>query len=80
MYIYFVSVQLFHCKEQSLRSSPGWGNPHHCIVALYVGEGSEREQCYLLGSRIGFSHFPRHPQAKWALLVLIPRRVGLCVF
>ena len=27
-----------------------------------------------------FSHFPCYPQANWALLVLIPRWVDLCMF
>ena len=38
---------------------------------MYVGEGSERERCHLLGSCPTLSHFPRYPQANWALLVLI---------
>ena len=46
----------------------------------YVGEGTEREQWYLLHSLLAFSHFPCYPQAKWALLVLIPIWVGLCTF
>ena len=41
------------------------------------GGGSEREQCCLLRSLPAFSHFPRYPQANWALLVLIPGWVGL---
>ena len=28
---------LLHSKGQSLRYSPGWGNPRRCIVVLYVG-------------------------------------------
>ena len=42
---------------QSLRCSPGRGNPlalWHCMW----GEGSEREQCCLLSSWLPFSHFP----------------------
>ena len=39
----------------------------------------EREQCHLLGSQWTFSHFPFYPQAKWALLVLIPRSEGLYI-
>ena len=27
-----------------------------------------------------FSHFSSYPQANWALLVLVPRWVGLCMF
>ena len=41
-------------------------------MVLYVGEGSKREQWPLLHSVSDFSHFPHYPQAKWALLVLIP--------
>ena len=37
-------------KGQNLRCSPGQGNPPCCIVALYVGEGSEREQYHLHSS------------------------------
>ena len=34
-----------------------------------VGGWPEREQCHLLGSPPTFSHFPRYPEANWALLV-----------
>ena len=34
----------------------------------------------MLHSLPAFSHFPRYPQAKWALLVPIPGWVGLCTF
>ena len=47
---FFVSVCLLRSKGQSLRYLPGWGNPHCCVVALYVEEGCEREQCLLLCS------------------------------
>ena len=47
---------------------------------LYVGEGPEREQCHLLLSLPAFTHFPHYPHSDWALLVLIPRWVGLCTF
>ena len=73
-------MYLLCCKGQSLRCSPGQGNPRHCSVTLYVGEGTERDQCCLLCSLQVFSHFPHHPQANWALLVLIPGWVGLCMF
>ena len=43
-------------------------------------EGSEREQCGLLPSLPDFSHSLCYPQANWALLVLIPGWVGLCMF
>ena len=76
----FVLAHLLHCKGQSLRYSPGRGNPLCCVVVLYVGEVSEREQCQLLGSLLAFSHFPCYTQANWALLVLIPGWVGLCTF
>ena len=47
-------------------------------MALSGREGSEREQCHLLGSCKAFSHFPCYPQSI-GLLVLIPRWVGLWV-
>ena len=75
-----VSAQLLWCKGWSLRYLPGQGNPLVCVVVLSVGEGSEREQCCLPGSWPAFSHFPCYPQANWALLVLIPKWVGLCMF
>ena len=50
-------MHLLCCKRWSLRYSPRWGNPHDCVVALYVGEGSERGQWHLLGSWQAFSHF-----------------------
>ena len=77
---FFVTAYLLHSKGQSLRYSPGWGNPHCWIVVLYVEERSEKEQCSLLGSRLAFSHFLHYPQVNWALLVLIPGWVGLCTF
>ena len=55
---FFVSTLLLRSKGQSLRYSPGRGNPRCCIVALYVGEGSEREQGCMLSSHPSFSHFP----------------------
>ena len=45
----------------NLRYLPGWG-----IVALCVGEGSEKQQCHLLSSRLAFSHFPCNPQVNWS--------------
>ena len=30
----------------SFRYLPGRGNPGHCIVVVYVGEGYKREQCH----------------------------------
>ena len=78
--IFFVPGCLLSSKGWSLRCSPVWGNPRHCVVALCVGEGSEREQWRLLCSLPDFSHFPWYPQANWALLVLIPKWVGLCTF
>ena len=56
------------------------GLPGCCTVTLYVGEGSDRAQWCLLRSLPVFNHFPHYPQAKWALLVLIPMWVGLCTF
>ena len=47
---------------------PGWRNPLHCFVALYVVEGSEREQCHLLGPHPAFLHFPGFPQVNCTLL------------
>ena len=76
----FISECLLHSKGQILRYLPGQGHPHRCIVVLHCGEGSEREQCHLLGSLLAFSHFPCYTQAYWALLVLIPEWVGLCTF
>ena len=70
--IFFISAGLLHSKGQSLRYSPGQGNPLGCFLVLYVGEGSEREHCHLLSSLLAFSHFLHHPQSNWALLVLIP--------
>ena len=48
--IFFILARMLCSKGWSLRYSPGQGNPLHCVVTLYVGEGSEREQCCLLGS------------------------------
>ena len=57
------------------------GGATRCYTAvLYVGEGSERELCHLLGPRPAFCHFCHYSQVNWAFLVLIPRRVVLCIF
>ena len=45
-----------------------------------MGEESVREQWHLLHSLPDFSHSLCYPQSNWALLVLLPRWVGLCVF
>ena len=47
---FFVSVYLLCYKEWSLRYWVAWGNPLHCIVAVYSGEVSEREWWSLVGS------------------------------
>ena len=47
---------------------------------VHEGGGSKREQCCLLGSQRAFNHFLCYLQANWALLVLIPRCVVLCMF
>ena len=49
-HFFFVSVLLLHSKGWSLWCSPGRSNTPCCIVTLYVGEGSEREQWSLLHS------------------------------
>ena len=77
---FFVLAHLLHSKGWSLRCSPGRGNPRCCVVTLYVGEWSEKEQWHLLGSLTVFSHFLWYPEANWALLVLILKWVVLCTF
>ena len=79
-FFFFVSAHLLRSKGRSLRFSPGQGNPHSCLVMLYVGEGSQWEQHHLLYSLLAFSHFPGFPEANQPLLVLIPGWVGLCTF
>ena len=78
--VFFVLVHLLCSKGPSFRYLPGWDKSLCYIVVLYVGEGSEREQCHLLGSHSAFSHFPRYSQVNSTLLVLIPGWVGLCTF
>ena len=36
---------LLHSKRQSLRCSPGQGNPRHCLVMLYVGPRGKSATC-----------------------------------
>ena len=36
---FFLSWCTCYIKGWNLRCSPGWGNPSHCVVKLYVGEG-----------------------------------------
>ena len=38
-FFYFLSWCVYYFKGWSLRCSPGRGNPGHCAVTLYVGEG-----------------------------------------
>ena len=57
---------MLHCKKWSLGYSSGWDNSLPCIVSLYVGERSEREQCCLLNSPPAFSHFPHFLQVDCA--------------
>ena len=64
---FFVLVHLICCKRWNLRYSPGQDNPLLCVVVLYVGECSEREQCCLLGSHPPCHHFLHFPQADWAI-------------
>ena len=71
-------MHLLRSKGQSFRYSPGWGNPHTCLVVVYLGQMSKREQCLLLSSWLAFSHFLRYPPANWAFLGLIPGWVVLC--
>ena len=50
-FIFFVSACLLCSNGQNLKCSPGWGNPCHCIVVLYVGEGlrGKSAACSALG-------------------------------
>ena len=80
LFFFFLSWLTSYVKGWSLRYSPGRGYPQHYAVTLHVGQRSQREHWCLLSSLVAFSHFPRYPQAKWALLVLIPVWVGLCTF
>ena len=69
---FFVLVYVLHCKGRRFRYSPGWGKPRCYIVVLYVGEGSEREQCRLLNSCPAFSHFSPLPTSKLSPLKCYP--------
>ena len=53
---FFASAHQLCCKGWSLRYSPGRDNPSLCVLTLYVGEGSEREQWRLLCSLVDFNH------------------------
>ena len=47
------------CKGQSLTYLPGWGNPCHCIVVLYIyGEGVQEGTMPLARLSVGFQSFP----------------------
>ena len=48
----------------SLRYLLGWGKLLRCVVTLYVGEWSQREQCCLLGSQPAFTNSPPLPTSK----------------
>ena len=76
---FFVLAQLLCCKGWSLRYSPGWGNQLCCFVTLYVGEGSEREQCHLLGSPC-FQSFPLLLTSELGPSGADSQVGGLCMF
>ena len=65
-----VSVRLLCSKRQSLRCSPGRGNPPAVLWHCMWGRGSRGDS--VTGSALlVFSHFLCYPQSNWALLVLI---------
>ena len=68
--IFLILVSLL-CKGVEPLVFTRASNAGLCVLRLYVGEGSDREQWCLLHSLLVFSRFPRYPQANWALLVLI---------
>ena len=75
---FFVLVHMLHSKGRSLRYSPGQGNsPLWCCMWGRVLRGNS-STCSALG-RLSVTP-PHYPQAKWAIMVLIPRWVGLCTF
>ena len=68
-----------------LRYFPGQGNPLHCFMALYVGEGLEKGQCHYLaaGGLLStcsatslFTHFLDMTGAPLAVAVVLVPRVG----
>ena len=85
-------MHLLCCKGWKLRCSPGRGNPRGCVVVLYMGEGSKREQCRLLrslpplptsklgpsgaDSRVGGFVYV-HSRTLWASPVNSPVRMGV---
>ena len=80
--IFFVSA----CLLASYRVRGGALGIHqgvaiHLAALWHSGGGGVQEETMLLfNSWLAFNHFLLYPQANWALLVLIPRWVGLCTF
>ena len=89
---FLVSECLLHNKGWSLRCSPWQGNQSLCVVMLYVGEGSKREQplarlsagiqalLLLLTSKLG--SFPGRwvcvcSRTLWVSLTNSPMRLGV---
>ena len=61
--IFFLSCHTFYIiMGWSLRCLPGRGKQRHWVVALDDGEGSEREQCRLLGSQLSVTSCSTHKQ------------------
>ena len=52
-----LSAYLLRGKGWSLRCSPGWGNPSHCVVMLYVGEGVQEGTVLLALRSASFQSF-----------------------
>ena len=54
-------MHLLCFKRWNLRYLPGQDNPLPCIMVLYVGKGSEREQWWFLSSHPTFKRLPVSP-------------------
>ena len=73
-FIWAIFLCLGACsKGQSLRYSPGWGNPSLCIVVLHVpqhscGPGMVQEGAVAFARlSAGFQYFPHYPPVNWVI-------------
>ena len=61
--LFFLSWQVYYLKGQSLRCSPGWGNPGRWAVMLHGGRGREGAMA-LVPLSTGFQSLPPLPTIK----------------
>ena len=73
-------MYLLHSKGQSVRYSPGQGNPGHGIVSLYVRDGVQEGTVLLALLSAGFQSLPPLSTSKLGPSGADSWVGGLCMF